>query len=459
MLLVIVVTPACRRPRPAAPARPNVLLITVDTLRADRLGCYGSRVPTPNLDRLAQEGALFEQAVCPMPQTRPSHATLLTARYPREHGVMSNGDPLPPGRLTLPEVLRQAGYQTGGFVSAALFRAPSGVQRGFDRFDCPQGKRQQRRAAAVISQVVSWVEGVPRDRPFFAWVHLFDPHVPYDPPAPYAPAGRDDVVAALPRLSRKNAMRVAARHHGDLPEPFYERAVALYNGEVAYTDYWVGVLLDALRADGRIDHTVVILTADHGECFEHGTFFEHTCLYEGTVRVPLIVRYPPRVAPGQRRGAIVEHLDVAPTVLSLVGLTIPSEFRGRSLFDAAVGASRNAFVEYPRYSDSRIGRSEKSARRMRTVRGEPVRPIPSGAAFVVRNADWKYIVFGPAEELYHLPTDPQETTNMASGQPEVLVTMRAALQEWLKRHPDPEPNQAVLTEEARETLRALGYAD
>ena len=333
--------------------RPNVLLITIDTLRADRLGCYGAATRTPNVDRLAREGTLFENAACPVPATRPSHLSIFTSRYPREIGVVDNALAMPSGLVTLPEVFKSNGYRTAGFVGVSLLNPQSGAARGFDTFDFPH-PQQQRNAEVVVPQALEWLRTA-TERPFFLWVHLFDPHMPYAPPPQYAPAAPIDWVRELPQVTWQRLLALADRHGGDLPSAALSRALSLYSGEVEKTDYWVGVLLDTLRARGVLDQTVVALTADHGECFEHGIFFEHYgCLYEGAAHVPLIVRYAAKVAAGERRRGIAEHVDLAPTLLALAGLPVPEAFVGRPLFNQHGTGKQYAVVQHPTYPQDAV---------------------------------------------------------------------------------------------------------
>jgi arylsulfatase A-like enzyme len=443
--------------------RPNVLLITVDTLRADRLGCYGAATArTPHVDALAREGTLFTEAACPMPATRPSHFTIFTSLLPRDHQVMNNALGLPEGIPTLTQQFRRAGYRTGGFVGVKLLDVESGASRGFDVFDFPR-KRRDRDARQIVPRALKWMkagwtaEGEPA-APFFLWVHLFDPHQPYAPSPPFAPVGPTDGVA-LPRIDWDILMEIADRSGGDVPAPVFDRALALYDGEVAQADHWIGVLLDGLRRRHVLDRTVVAFMADHGECFGHGVFFEHyNCLYDGATRVPLILRYPAGVRRGVRDDRVVELTDVAPTLLGLAGLAVPATFTGHSLVTAP-GVGRYTFLERPLVPVSRQPGWVERDERVRSVKGEPTRPtVYTDDQIGLRSGTWKYVATGPAEELYHLPTDPDERKDVASQRPEVVAELRDILREIVRAHPAPTPEQPPkISDSLRETLRALGY--
>jgi arylsulfatase A-like enzyme len=448
--------------------RPNILLLTIDTLRADRLGCYGGSARTPNIDRLARDGTLFENATAPVPATRPSHFTMLTARYPRELGEVSNRVALPADVPTLAEVFRAAGYRTGGFVGSILLGEKSGAARGFDTYDFPERLRE-RRAGRVVKRTVDWLASV--RQPFFLWVHLYDPHMPYTPPPSFVPDGPPPWAQELRTISWKGVLAAAERRGGELPSEALARIEALYTAEVEKTDQWVGTLLNELATSGVLDRTVILFSADHGECFEHGYYFEHyECLYEGAARVPLIVRYPPSVAAQQRRTDVVEHVDLARTLLDIAGISAPASFAGTPLFGGPQRSARLAVIEHPSVPVSGLAGPRDRARRIQRVAGEPVRwPLIGREQFALRGTRWKYIVTGLAdegladggranEELYDLAADPNERSNVAGDQPAIIAEMRQALQQW-KQERSPRPVTPLpLPPAVEEALRALGYA-
>ncbi|MGH7789464.1 MAG: sulfatase family protein [Candidatus Binatia bacterium] len=440
-------------------ARPNVLLITLDTLRADRLGCYGGPAGTPHIDRLAAEGTLFEDAVCPMPMTRPAHFSIFTTLAPRQHGVVHNAASLPADVTTLPEVLREAGYATAGFASVWLLNLDSGVARGFDHFDAPAAGGRGL-AADLVQRATAWLQQRAGGAPFFLWVHIFDPHLPYEPPAAFVPPAESAALAQVTQVSWWTLSTAAEQNGGDLSAPMFERAKALYDGEIRATDAAVGALLDGLRASGTLDDTVVALTADHGECFEHGIFFEHaTCLYEGAARVPLIVRYPPAVPAGVRRRGLVEHVEIAPALLALAGVDVPEAFGTRGVF-AADDRDRFTVVQHPLPLPEVVEHRRHIADGLRSVAGVPVvKPTLGEGRYAVRSRDWKLLIVpGAADVLYDLRADPAEVNDVAARHPDVVGRARSALVTWLRDHPvRGDGAELPISPEFRERLRMLGY--
>ena len=450
---LLVATGCSREPR-----QPNVLLLSIDTLRADHLGCYGgTRVATPNVDRLARDGALFENAACPMPMKRPSLSKIHTALHPREHGVVNNGVALAPESTTLAETLSAAGYQTAAFLPVRLLDAASGLAQGFATYAAPESHHLP--ADRVAPGALDWLGARDPQKPFFVWLHLFDPHLPYGPPPEYAPGeGADEI-------SWKSLLQTANAHDGDVPAATLARALELYAGEVAYVDHWVGAVTAKLESLGVLDDTIVVFTADHGECFDHGIFFEHAdCLYEGAVQVPLLVRYPRKVSAGTRVAAQVEHMDVAPTILALAGVAPPPEFRGRALLPAPPAATGElvpdafALVQHPLYQDRSAAERSRKQDRIRSVAGVPTREIVTDRqSNALRGTTWKLITDGAASELYDLPADRGEQHDLATRKPELTADLRRVLDEKLARHPLRLRETGDVNPRLRETLKALGY--
>jgi arylsulfatase A-like enzyme len=436
---------------------PNVILITIDTLRADRLTVYGAkRANTPTLDRLAREGTLFESAISPMQMTRPSHYSILTSLYPRDHGVVNNKISLEPGFLTLTEVFRNAGYQTAAFVSVSLLGENSGAEKAFDHF-VPPDERRVRSADEVIPDVLRWFDRSSRDKPFFLWVHLFDPHIPYAPPPDFAPESANPEFADLRKATKEVLIAIGQKHGGDLPRTAFDRIVDLYQGDINFTDHWLGMLIDKLRREETLDEAIVALTADHGECFENGIYFEHAdCLYEGAARVPLIIRHPPVVPSGARRPEVVELLDVAPTLLSLASIPVPKDFLGRDLFEPSDEPRGSAFLQHPFYSN--IGVHNRQLLRLDSVAGDPVKNLLIAEEQIgIRTADWKYLATGERVELYDLKNDPGEVRNLASERPEIAAALQERLDTWSAKHPQYRADMGQINDEMRATLKALGY--
>ena len=395
--------------------RLNVLLVTLDTTRADRLGCYGYRGgKTPNLDALAAAGVLFQNAYAQVPLTLPSHCSIMTGTTPLVHGVHNNGSyVLAPERTTLAERLKARGYRTAAFVASFSVDSRFGLDQGFDLFDdnfqpgLPlKPINSERPADAVAALFTAWLDGRAGE-PFFAWVHFFDPHLPYRPPAPY-----DREFAADP-----------------------------YDGEVAFMDWAVGAVVGKLREKNLLDRTLVVLAGDHGEAFGekvergHGVF-----LYDGTLKVPLILYAPGRLPGGRTVPSRVRLTDIVPTVLDMVGLPVPAQVEGETLVPLAggkKGRDLETYIEtfYPREN---YGWSELVG-------------LVSG--------DWKYIR-APKPELYNLRTDPVETRNEAGSAGEIVAGLDRKLEDLVRKSAGVAagPNRA-LTAEEQERLRSLGYVN
>ncbi len=388
----------------------SVLLVSIDTLRADALGCYGNpRAETPWIDRLAREGVRFTNAHAHNVVTLPSHANLLSGRYPLEHGVHDNtGFRFPEATPTLATLLKARGLRTGAFVSAFPLDARFGLARGFDVYDDRIGGGEwrgsfampERPGARTVAEAVRWL-GSPGGPQAFAFVHLYEPHFPYTPPEPFA-----------------------SRFH-DAP----------YQGEVAAADAALGPLLRPLLEAGRAARTLVLLTADHGEALgDHGEATHGVFAYEATLRVPLVLW-----APGLLRAGVVaepvRHVDVLPTVLDLLGAQAPPGLPGRSLGPLLVGARADDRSSYFEALSCSFNRG-----------WAPLRGL--------REGDLKYVDL-PIPELYDLAADPGETRDLAPSRPGDVGRLRARV-ERLRQDERPAARVAE-SREAVERLRALGY--
>jgi arylsulfatase A-like enzyme len=428
---------------------PSVLLVTIDTLRADHTSAYGYAHPTtPNLDRLGREGTVFLAAYTPTPTTGPSHSTLFTSSYPAAHGVLKNGYVLQPGRPTLAEALRDAGWQTGAVVSAFPLAARFGYARGFEHYDDGfpadtasitssewEGFRLpeafDRRADATTDRALDWLAGTSSEHPFFLWVHYYDPHAPYDPPPGFVRLVRDD-------SERQPRRRL-------------DREIAAYDGEIRFADEQVGRLLRAAENRAGDARLLVVVAADHGEgLMSHGWMEHGVNLYEELVRTLLIVRWSGRVRAGQRVSAPMGLIDVAPTVLSLVGLPATlirpqGEDISRVLTDgASPPTDRPLFFERRLYTES------------------DQREWPAvGEMVAVRWGSWKY-VRAPAEgttELFDLVHDPGEMHGLGASAADVEARLATAVEEWAAaQHDQAVASQSVSSDDAAR-LRALGYVE
>ena len=422
---------------------PNILLISIDSLRADHLHSYGyPRRTSPNLDILADEGSRFDTVISPTSWTLPAHMTLLTFLPPEEHGVITNRFRLARGIDTLPQRLQRSGYSTAGFVSATYLDGLFGFGRGFDEYDdysllrvAAEKSRTAVTSRLVADRAVGWLRNQaasPTRRPFFLFLHFFDVHYDYNPPPPYARMFDEDYSGSA--TGDVNAIRTGMRPRD------MRHVVALYDGEIAWVDANIGRILAALKTMGLDKNTIVAVTADHGEEFlDHGQAGHDKTLYDEVLRVPLIIRYPGHVAPGRKIEGQIRLMDVGPTLLKLAGLRTPRS-------PQATEAHSLACLLSPATA----------------VRSTPLRPAfgdLNGEIASVRTADAKLIVDlrTKKEEFYDLAIDPLEHENRDQPGGPRVDELRAILDRWratVMKH----PGDAVdLDSEEKETLRSLGY--
>jgi arylsulfatase A-like enzyme/tetratricopeptide (TPR) repeat protein len=420
VLTLLACAAACRRdvaPTVARADRPNVLLVTIDTLRADRLGSYGHRAAdTPNLDGLARRGVRFETAIAPAPLTGPSHASILTGRNPLGHGFRNNsGFVLAPTVSTVADDFRRAGYRTAAFVSGFPLDRRFGFDRGFEVYDdhLPRGNDRrrtpyvERNADDTTRAVLAWLgpSATPAGgrHPWFLWVHYYDPHAPYEPP----PAD------------------LAARFRA-----------APYDGEIAYVDRQVGRLLQALGERKESDRTLVLVTSDHGESLgEHGEATHGIFIYDATIRVPWVMAGP-GVAAGRVPRTVVRSIDVTPTLLDYAGLAPRPGVDGRSVRPAADGRQME---DAPAYAESLYAEME----------------LGWAPVHAWRTAGFK-LIESPRPELYDLSQDPAETVNHFGEQPARAADLRRGLGAALRQRP-PLGAAAPVDATTMERLKSLGY--
>jgi choline-sulfatase len=413
IVFLIVITTFCFLGLTPAP-KPNVVLITIDTLRADRLGCYGYKpAQTPNIDKIAAEGVMFTNAVSHVPLTRPSHATIFTGLFPFQHGIHDNiAPPLDAKIPTLAEAFRKNGYRTAAFVSSFVINSQSGLQRGFDfyedKFD-PQKQptdfalNLEKRAGEVFTEFQNW-KSTSSKTPFFTWLHFYDPHFPYAPPPPYS-------------------------------KTFAERP---YDGEIAYTDEIIGKTIKLLEPN-----TLLIITSDHGESLgEHGENAHSYFIYDATLRVPLIFHWPGKLSAKQSIAAQVRLVDLYPTILDLASIQSQSKISGTSLkpmlngqkiSDPGYASYCETFTPWLHFGWSRL--------------------------IGVRMNGWKYID-APRAELFNLADDPHELSNVYPKEKKRADDFK----KWLINHGALEykvPSSSSAQEidpEQLEKLASLGYA-
>jgi arylsulfatase A-like enzyme/Tfp pilus assembly protein PilF len=400
--------------------KPNIVLITLDTTRADRLACYGyPGVKTPHLDSLARQGILFEQCTTSSPLTLPSHASIMTGLYPTFHGVRVNGNTALSGKhLTLAELFSQQGYRCGAFIGAFVLDGRWGLKQGFhhydDQFDLKKYKQLdlglvQRPGNEVVDAALSWLE-TQKENPFLAWIHLYDPHTPYEPPEPYFSE--------------------------------YSTSIAgLYDGEIAFTDEQVGRCVEWLVQNGLDKKTIIFILGDHGEGLgEHGESTHGYYIYDYAVQVPFIIVTPLDDFQNIRQTFQVRTIDLYPTLLEMVGIPVPEENQGESLLAMFFNPGQNK--DYYAYGESL----------------SPNILFGWSPLYCLRNSQYKYID-APRPELYDLVQDPQEFNNLRNRFPKIARELKQALDRIIEESSleAPKPEAANLDNETVQRLAALGY--
>lgn len=414
---------AQRRPTTIAVRKssPNVLLITIDTVRADHVGCYGySKIQTPTLDSLARDGVVFERAISQVPLTWPSHTAILTGTYPFQNGVQDfTGQPLDPQFRSVAQAFKKNGYRTGAVVSAYVLDRAWGLARGFDFYDdafAPEEFQKKdiglvdRKAGESVTHAIRWLRATGRattpPQPFFLWLHLYDPHSPYDPPEPFHSEYRDH----------------------------------LYDGEIAYADHELGRLITWLKSNQLYSRTLIVALSDHGESLgDHGEQEHGFFIYNSTIRIPLVVKPP--AGSGFRPGRVtapVETTAVAPTLLRLAGLRddIEKQFTSPALLGSNSDDDHSAYSE-TFYTFDSFGWS----------------PLHS-----LQTRQYHYID-APRPELYDVTADPGEKNNLAGQQTATVAVFKDKLQALLQHNPYKATADASagMSPDAQEKLRALGY--
>ncbi|GAB4340072.1 MAG: sulfatase [Candidatus Abyssubacteria bacterium] len=413
------------------PARPNIILVSIDTLRADHIRGYGyARETTPVLDDLMSRGASFMNAVSAAPWTLPAHMSLFTSLYPHAHGVTAELLALDEGVMTLPLLLKRAGYTTGGFATMPHLSPRHGFGRGFDFYECREMK-----ASEALPRAYTWMKQN-SSKSFFLFIHLFDVHSPYEPLPHYRAMFEPSYEGGLDG-TEETLYKIRTGEISLSPEDL-RHLVALYDAEIRQLDNALGMFFESLEQAGVAENTVFIVTSDHGEEFlEHGGILHGRTLYDEVVRIPLIMKGP-GIAAGKRVEQQVQLIDIAPTILALCGENPPASLQGRSLLPL-LGQNvpewpEHAFVEAD-------WRNEKHDIKR-----------------AVRTNGYKlyYDRLTGEEELYDLEKDPAEQVNILGEQPDVAEALRQRLREWMSS-PRGTPQTITLTETEKDQLRALGY--
>ena len=422
----------------------NVLLLVLDGASASRMSAYGyPKSTTPEIEKLAQHSVVFDHAICQAVYTIASVGSVLTGQYPERHQSVSFADRLPSSAVTLPGLLTREGFTTAGFSGNAVVSSTFGLDSGYQEFQLARDlPGYTGHGDSVLGSFLGWLEENAEER-FLAYVHFREPHFPYDPPPPYdtrfGPASL--FPKGLTDWEEVEAYNRAAARGEDVPAEVLERIRTLYEGNLAYVDHLVGEILDELDRRGLSERTAIFLTADHGEAlFEHGFIGHNTQLYDESVRVPLIVRVP-GVAP-RRVTDIVELIDLAPTVLDLVGLgALPAaaEMQGRSLLPLVLG---DRLAPRPAFS--------------RTLWNKP--------RYAVQDSRSKYIwdSRNGAQELYDLTRDPQEAVNVVGEGGVTAGFWRQEIFHWLRQQEHlragaPPPEEVLVPEDLGRYLGGVGY--
>ena len=472
---LLVMALACG-PSRVVPEGSNILLITVDTLRADHLSSYGyPRVTSQNLDRLAAEGLRFDQAAVQWPKTGPSFASMFTATYPKNNGIVRRiGIPLPDDFLMLAELLQARGYGTRAVVSNGAVASELNFDQGFDlyletwkgREEVPESERD--RGDVVTRLAREAAAGIDRGRPFFLWVHYLDPHFPYTPPGEWADRfqGDDwfDPDLELPVRWDKQRSVVGAVGSEQVLEgrtdlDFY---VARYDAEIAYVDDQIGQLLEFLQSEGLLDNTLTVVSSDHGESLgDHGYYFDHGRLgFQTCLRVPLVFHYPERIVPGVDRDP-VELLGLTPTLLEIAGIELPDGrwMQGDSFLDRVEGRELDPSKPIYAFSEAGYGGPDRWQRVVRSRRFKLVQAFEGGAQ--------RWITGGIGNEfaLYDLRQDPGETASALGEHPREAERLKHILGRWYEtpfnavEAASSEQQLEQLDDTTRKQLEALGYIE
>jgi len=448
----------------------HVVLISLDTTRADHLGCYGSTVTsTPAIDGLAREGALFADVLAPAPTTLPSHTSMMTGTYPHTHGVVRNGFVVHADNVMLAEILKGAGFHTAAFLGSFAMERLFDFDQGFDHFDeefeilyGTHGKadQDQRRADAVTDAVLAHVDEVGTRRRLFLFAHYFDAHAPYDPPPAFAPRGDDGQPLAWDPDEYTQAVRdhqeeIDGQSYGlggviltGLPRSLVEKATGepseidrklarLYAGEVEFIDSEIGRLLRGLEGRGVLEDALVVLTGDHGETFwEHGDFWNHGLMaYQTTVHIPLILRFPDGFGAGRRIEQTVSTIDLVSTLCEALAFDeVPARVEGKSLAPLLAGRpfERGAVYCQANQPGWRLEPKDRWGNLYK--------------ARVVREGRWKFVqvpYMQGLEQLFDLAADPGEKSDLLRGgagqlPPEAAAAyarLKAKVLRWVRTHP------------------------
>jgi arylsulfatase A-like enzyme len=441
---------------------PNIILITVDTLRADHLSSYGyQRATTPHIDQLAEDGTLFLHTIAQIPETLPSFCSIMTSSYPIDHGVRKNGYKLSTDKKTLAETLQDNGYTTAAFVSSCVLDSSTGIDRGFQFYDDTLQEdflflaSCQRTAEKTTESAIRWIEGN-AEKKFFLWVHFNDPHSLYDPPPPFdlkfSTQPHSSKMDIFIEKSGKMASNInlffkIIRNRIRLNETAVQYMVDRYDGEIAFMDRQLGKLLEKFKEPG-LKNTLIVFTADHGESLgEHNYFFDHgDFLYENQIKVPLIISHP-KLPENQIVRNQVESVDIMPTIFDFIKVLTEANMRGRSLLPLLYDEDE---IDFERFAFSESDICQENSIRPCSETGI------KGKLYSLRTGKWKYILDKNGQsELYNLLEDPLEMQNLIDEEKELAGLLDAKIKSLIADKDD--KGEQSLSEETKEKLKSLGY--
>ncbi len=415
-------------------SKPNVILLIIDTLRADRLGSYGyGKNTTASIDKIAEQGVVFENAYVPWSKSLPSHASIMTSMYPQSHGAFPNGEYLDPKLQTLAKILKKHGYKTGAFVTNELVGNQYNFDLGFDTFidfaeldyeNTSLGMWVRMFNLIKLLDYVSyndiytqlaliWLDkNKNKNRPFFLWMQWLHPHTPYQPQKKFLERFENNYSGIAD--GSKQQIQLIIHKKLRLSKEDQEHYEALYDAEVAYSDYQVGRVIDKLKSLDLLENSLLIITSDHGEnLYEHGLEYQHSGVYDSSVRIPVIFHLPGKLPKNKRIIEVIESIDILPTTLDILEIPLPVQFQGKSALSLIHGKKPNW------NSVAHIISLERKQ-----------------SSIAIRSGDWKIISTikenQETYELYHIPSDPNEVVNRIETELEIADSLKQALTDWIQ---------------------------
>jgi len=449
IVLMVISGIVWRRSLPTYHCPHGIILISLDTLRADHLGVYGyPRDTSPSLDAFANESVVFDRAVAQSPLTLPSHISIMTSLYPSSHGILSNNNRLADEQVTLAELLRKDGYKTAGFADGAFLKGDYGFKQGFDVYDGDT----RIGIARILPKAVNWLEENKAD-PFFLFIHCYDIHDPYNPPPPYNTVFHDFAYSGGFVPGTKN-LKDAAWKGLVVTDDDLRHIIALYDGGIRYTDEHIGGFLSYLQETGLTDTSLIIITSDHGEEFrEHGSFLHWQLYCRPNLHVPFIMHVPGDLKKMVRIKELVRSIDILPTILDMAHIPPHSNAQGISLFP---------LMQHNSYLPGRIWR-----RILHAVRGDEDRVVALAAtkfkklqsSIISDDYQLIYTMVSGATELFDLRKDPFAQNNIAGNNGALVKGLLSKLHQISDAVPQYKPSTFILDSEMRQQLETLGYID